>query len=183
MGCKHEGGTESCARYADGHCKVQRKIRVRKKYHNDPVFRAKMVAKSQERRRADTSGSLIVPHKEYNRIGYGCELIVAADLNLRCGLAYLNPVPFTEHDVFVRAADGWRTVQVKKAGVDAKTGHIHLRRGRKHVVSDILALVDLKGRRIRYEASAKPLPLDLPKTPVRACAKLAIFPGRPNAAS
>ena len=127
------------------------------------------------RRRHSVTG---IPAKDAVRVGYISELLVAADLNARCGRAYPNPEPQTPDDVYAKTSLGWRTVQVKKAQVNRKTGHMRMRTPNarsRAITSEILALVDLEGMRVLYAPNGTPLPPELPHTPVPICSKLVVF--------
>jgi hypothetical protein len=114
---------------------------------------------------------------DFIRVGYICELLVAADLNARCGRAYPNPEPQTPHDVYVHTSRGWLTVQVKKTHVNRNTKQLYdVRRRRKtKVTSDVLALVDFEGRRVSYIPNIGKLPPEIPKEPTDICSKLVVF--------
>lgn len=106
------------------------------------------------------------------RIGYICELLVAADMNARCGRAYMNPEPQTKHDVYARTSHDWKTVQVKKAQVNRRTGKWRISDSNRKTVSDILALVDLDELKVCYAAVRGELPSELPVTPSVLCSRL-----------
>lgn len=113
-----------------------------------------------------------LPLSETTRVGYLCELLVAADLNARCGRAYMNPEPQTKDDVFVRTSKGWFSVQVKKSQI-YKTGNI-APRIMPGITSDIVAFVDFSGMRIRYIANVRALPeelADVADGPTKICSK------------
>jgi hypothetical protein len=115
-------------------------------------------------------------------VGYTCELLAAADLNHRCGKvggwAYLNPAHQTPDDAFAKTSRGWRTVQVKKGqrykrknGVEA----LVLLKRKKTITSDIIAVVDLEGLRIRYLPNVGRLPKELPQELSPICSGLIFF--------
>lgn len=65
------------------------------------------------------------------------------------------------HDMFVKLLGSWYTVQVKVSHLNRKTGVISrspMRRGL--IISDLVALVDLSSRQIRWESGT---PATLPK--------------------
>ena len=105
------------------------------------------------------------------RIGYICELLVAADLNARCGRAYPNPEPQTKDDVYAKSPTiGWFTCQVKKTQVNRSSGQIYDPRNRRRekgkITSDVVAAVDLEARRVQYYQNGSRFPKELPLTPV-----------------
>jgi hypothetical protein len=109
-------------------------------------------------------------HSESVQTGYTSELLAAADLNKRCGLAYLNPAPQTKHDAFAHTSLGWKTIQVKTARLfKTKNGVSMGARKRSEITSDIIALVDDQGMRVRYIANVGELPAELPSKPTPLC--------------
>jgi hypothetical protein len=68
-----------------------------------------------------------------------------------------------KHDLFVKVSDKWYTIQVTLSQVNLKTGTILLTgRNRSTIVSDLIALVDLEGKRIRWVSNTKePVPKEL----------------------
>lgn len=116
------------------------------------------------------------PHHHFIRVGYICELLVAADMNARCGRAYPNPEPQTKDDVYAKTSLGWRTVQVKKVKTNRATSAMYLPGRKAKVTSDIVALVDLEGMRVKYKPWGKRrLPAELPTAPSPICSKLVFF--------
>lgn len=106
--------------------------------------------------------------------GYTLELLTVADLNARCsstgGFAYLNPAPFTADDAFVKTSLGWRTVQVKAAQVSVSGAGLYLNGlSRKHITSDILALVAFDQLSVRYVGLTSDLPPELPQGVNQLC--------------
>ena len=84
----------------------------------------------------------------------------------------MNPEPQTKDDVFVKTSEGWFSVQVKKTQI-YKTGNI-AHRVSAAITSDILALVDLAGMRIRYIPNGRALPKelrDVANIPTGICSK------------
>lgn len=109
-------------------------------------------------------------HKNKNtEAGYVCELLAVADLVDRCGMAYLNPMPQTKADAFVRTSLGWYSVQVKSAHVRrTKTPGqflLNLCTDRQKLKADLVCLVDRKSKRVRYLPWDKKLPDELPTGP------------------
>ena len=98
-------------------------------------------------------------------VGQACEYFVAADLLSR-GLPVTKPLNVNgPHDLHVKCGSSWITVQVKAAEVNKKTGRFRANNSHRRdcpVTSDVLAAVDLVGRRIRYTARNIPeLPEEL----------------------
>lgn len=93
--------------------------------------------------------------------GAAGEYLVASDLLAR-GFPVTKPLDAQgKDDLHVKVGGKWRNVQVKLGSVSKKTGHIYKNNATK-VVSEILAVVDLKGRRIRYlSTTTQSLPRDL----------------------
>lgn len=93
--------------------------------------------------------------------GEAGELLVAADLltrGLECTKPYNRNGP---DDLHVRVSTGWRNVQVKLGRVK-RTGTLSPNRRGKLITSHIIAWVDLKGKRIRYQSNTgEPLPEEL----------------------
>jgi hypothetical protein len=115
--------------------------------------------------------------KDSVRIGYTNELLAAADLNSRCGVAYLNPVPQTKDDAFVKTSLGWRTVQVKTARLHkTKNGIAMCAEHCTGATSDIIAIVDDTYLRIRYinNTDGQMAP-ELPTKPTQICSGLIFF--------
>jgi hypothetical protein len=68
-----------------------------------------------------------------------------------------------KHDLFVKLGT-WHTVQVKLGRVNSKTGTVCLcSRGRRSsITSDLIAIVDLKGQRVRWMSNnGQPVPSEL----------------------
>lgn len=120
------------------------------------------------------------PKEESTRFGYIAELLVAADLNARCGRAYPNPEPQTEDDVYVKTSGGWRTVQVKMGRVHKNTGALSLRNS-GGIKSDMIAVVDIDKRRVRYIPNTRPLPPEITTATTGICSKLVVFAGKKEA--
>lgn len=129
MPCKHEGGKGPCTvRFKSGECKKAHAVYAKANYR---------CAKTK----ATPSDA-----------GEAGELFVAADLLVR-GLPTTKPFNRNgKDDLHVRVRTGWKNVQVKLGRVHAKTGTIHLMR-RNRITSDIVAVVDLTGKRVRYIAN------------------------------
>jgi hypothetical protein len=85
-------------------------------------------------------------------IGQAGEHLVAADL-LRRGLIGTKPLNTNgPHDLHFKFSEGWKTIQVKLGRLSPTTGKICIQ-NRVGVTSDILAMVDLQGMRVRYVAN------------------------------
>jgi hypothetical protein len=110
-------------------------------------------------------------------IGYTNELLAAADMNSRCGIAYLNPAPLTKDDAFAKTSLGWKTVQVKTARLTkTKSGYSMPVHHRSQITSDIIALVDDRHLRVRYVSNTKdPLPPEFPSEPSPICSGIIFF--------
>jgi hypothetical protein len=68
--------------------------------------------------------------------------------------------PNGKHDLFVKLGR-WYTVQVKVGKVNLRTGGIYLNR-RSVIASDLIAIVDLEGGRLRWVSNTdEPLPEEL----------------------
>ena len=154
MGCKHEGGTDRCVRSKNGEC----------------VVRSRDYKRNYQRKNSRSSHGV----KNSLQAGYIGELLVAADLNYRCGRAYPNPVPQTPDDVYAKTSLGWRTVQVKVGRVNRKTGTITPHH-RKRITSQIIAAVDIHNRRVRYFANGGKLPAELPRCVADICSTFVMF--------
>lgn len=107
-------------------------------------------------------------------IGYVSELLAVADMNTRVahlnGFSYLNPVPQTADDAFVKSSNGWLTVQVRTAKLCRTKGGVAMRLRRDNsITSDIVALVDDSELRIKYLPNAVPLPPEFPAEPTPIC--------------
>lgn len=154
MPCKHEGGTDECETYVTGACKAQaRKCQTvwrqnnpdyNKRWKNDNYIR---VGGARTERSCER--------------GTASELFVESEF-LRRGLLSGRPSGrHGKHDLFVRADGAWHTVQVK-TGLVGTNGHITLNKGRKHIVSDLIAVVDLDGHRVAWiPNNNRPLPAEL----------------------
>lgn len=135
---------------------------IRQEYHkkyikeNRHKYREGGLKYSRENR-VSTSGGLATT----SNAGEAGELLVGADLLTR-GLSVTKPLNRTgSDDLHVKVYDGWKSVQVKVAKVNRRTGTIQKLR-RERITSDITALVDLVGRRIRYIAQpGHEVPLEL----------------------
>lgn len=95
--------------------------------------------------------------------GQAGEHLVAADLLTR-GLHVTKPLNTNgPHDLHFRLSSGWVTVQVKLGRVRTSTGEIAAPGGRqmRNILSDVLALVYLPEKRIRYVANIGDLPVEL----------------------
>jgi predicted AAA+ superfamily ATPase len=99
--------------------------------------------------------------KETSDIGASAEHFVISEL-LRKRLPVGGPYnQNSKHDLFVKAGS-WKTVQVKVGRVNHKTGSIYLQACKKHIVSDLIAVVDLLGRRIKWMSNTEePVPEEL----------------------
>ena len=67
----------------------------------------------------------------------------------------------SHHDLVARIGGQWLTIQVKIGSVNKKTGTIHLRATKKRIWSDIVAVVDLRGYRLRWKPGITEVPLEL----------------------
>lgn len=66
-----------------------------------------------------------------------------------------------KHDLFVKLGT-WHTVQVKVGTVNIKTGAVRLNSRRSSITSDLIAIVDLKGQRVRWMSNnGQPVPSEL----------------------
>jgi len=135
MPCKHEGGDGPCKRNGYGHCKVNKSL-----YAKGRIGTKSRATKSDK--------------------GEAGELIVAADLLAR-GLPTTKPFNRNGNDdLHFKASGMWFTCQVKIGAVNIKTNNVVM--PGRHITSDIVAIVDLDGKRIRYKSNTpNPLPMEL----------------------
>jgi hypothetical protein len=147
MPCKHEGGSDPCERYKSGNCKAC--LRRYRQEHIESVH---------EYERNRTGGGGKGTNSDRGQAG---EFLVAADLLSR-GLPTTKPLNINgAHDLHAKCAGAWFTIQVRLARINTKTGALQARE-RSGIVSDILAIADLAGKRIRYLPHAIPeLPQEL----------------------
>lgn len=143
MPCKHEGGTDPCIRISNGDCRVRKNQRSRL-MHYDKNY-----------------ATGVQPHQTMN-VGCAGEHLVMAELlakQLSVGIP-LNPQ--TAHDMFVRIQKKWWTIQVKVGKVNRKTGTLSPPPRRGPIHSDLLAVVDVPGKRIRWISNTyKSVPVEL----------------------
>lgn len=94
--------------------------------------------------------------------GQACEYLVCADLLSR-GLHVTKPLNTNgPDDVHAKCGRRWYTFQVKASRVNVSTGSILNDFAKCRVLSDVLALVDLSTKRIRYvPAMIKFIPKEL----------------------
>lgn len=93
--------------------------------------------------------------------GESGEFLVAHDLLYR-GLQVTKALNRNcPDDLHVKASNEWYTIQVKLGKVNKTTGRLSPNNGGRRISSDILAIVDLAGKRIRYIARGKPVPREL----------------------
>jgi hypothetical protein len=67
----------------------------------------------------------------------------------------------SHHDLVALVGNRWYTIQVKMGIVNKKTGYIHLRSPKKRIWSDLVAVVDLKGFRLRWVSMNGDVPTEL----------------------
>jgi hypothetical protein len=93
-------------------------------------------------------------------VGQAIEFFVAGDLLAR-GLKVTKPLNINgEHDLHVKCANKWFTVQVKSAGRNPHTGYLNVN-NRGRITSDIIAGVFLPLGEIRYIANRTDVPAEL----------------------
>lgn len=93
--------------------------------------------------------------------GQAGEHLVAADL-LRRGLQGTKPLNTNgPHDLHFKFSSGWKTIQVKLGKVSKRTGTLYPNNWKRSIVSDIFAVVDLAGMRVRYISNDSALPPEL----------------------
>lgn len=99
--------------------------------------------------------------KETSDVGAAAEHFVISELlqrRLSVGGPYNQNGP---HDLFVRVGT-WRTVQVKVGRVNVKTRTIYPTAVKRDIKSDLIAYVDLRGKRIRWISNTdEPVPEEL----------------------
>lgn len=138
MPCKHEGGLDAC----DIRTSVSKSGRISRNCKGyDRVYGSAYARKS----RVYVNGS-----GTPSDVGQAAEHLVAADLLSR-NLRVTKPLNTNgEHDLHAYMSGVWRTIQVKCAQRNRLTGAIYTGRKRSSVTSDILAMVSIPTKEIRY---------------------------------
>lgn len=163
MPCKHEGGTDKCDQYTSGGhgCREQQRLyriatRERaKSYRHANRDRKRLYDQTNLRRNGAAYDTLS------DRGAAGEHLVISECLtrHLPTGGPYNQN---GKHDLFVFAGGAWRTVQVKIGRVNTKTGAIYRRNGLRGITSDLIAMVDLEDKRIRWISNTDgPIPPEL----------------------
>lgn len=159
MGCKHEGGTDTCVRYKRRDCKVLNAKRV-KKYKQDNPGRIQDYSRAY-RKENILSGSS-AKGSDIGKVTAACEHFVSAEL-LRRGNEVTKPLsPTAKHDLHVKIGRKWHGVQVKSASLNKATGTMYCCSGSMNSIdSPIIALVYLPLWKIEYRPGTAPLPPEL----------------------
>jgi len=147
MPCKHEGGSDPCVWDSSRNCKVHRRL-----------YRIENRGRIKELRKRLIFANCGATKSDAGEAG---ELLTAADLLTR-GLPTTKPYNRNgSDDLHVNVGGRWRNVQVKLGRVHEITNTISLHK-RRGITSDIIAVVDLVGKRIRYISNTdEPLPKEL----------------------
>lgn len=143
MPCSHQGGTDKCEEY---------KGRRGCKYATKKL--------SREYRQANMRTTGETPDR-CRDLGAAAEHFVISDM-LHRGLTTTGPHNQNgADDCFVKIGR-WYSVQVKVARINNSTGHMGLHHCKSTITSDLIALVDLKSKRIRWVSNnEEPVPPEL----------------------
>lgn len=138
MPCKHEGGEDPCDRSPSGRCRVAVRL-----------YAAQVKVSSKSKATKADSGE-------------AGELLVASDL-LSKGLIVTKPLNKNgSDDLHVKVSTGWISIQVKLATINSRTRVINGGSRSNPITSDVLALVYLPEKRIRWKSNNdRPVPKEL----------------------
>ena len=139
-------------RYGNGEC-------VRCKYDANKTPKRQRY-NDKYRKATFRSGSGLPKETPYasGTVGAAGELLVAHELLHNNIVAYRSLSPHGAHDLVADIDGCLRSIQVKMARLNTKTGNLVIGQ-RKNITSDLIAFVDLVGRRIRWISNtSEPLP-------------------------
>lgn len=170
MPCKHFGGTDECVRYPSGGCKerVNQQVAAYQKHNPERVkeksrtwYQRNKKRKHMERLDSTTTCGAYSKATKGN-LGKAAECLVLCDMLFR-GLEVTEPKNVnTPDDLHAKCGGKWFTVQVKIGRTNSRTGSLVSCTGRNGISSEILAVVDVPSRRVRYISNhGVPMPPEL----------------------